>query len=138
MPPADESELLRAHLQGREPNPRGKVATYGDVAAIVGDGCDGRIVGHALGALGPRSVQVAWQRVIGRNGKITTSGLHQPDKLAAEGIEFDERGYVLMNRFHWAGPSEEWALANGCQVLPRAEPPKTRRTTSSVFSEPRA
>ena len=119
MPPADESEYYERIYKVVNQIPRGKVATYGDVAAIVGDGCDGRIVGHALGALGPRSVQVAWQRVIGRNGKVTTSGLHQPDKLAAEGIEFDERGYVLMNRFHWAGPSEEWALANGCQVLPQ-------------------
>lgn len=119
MPPADESEHYERIYKVVNQIPRGQVATYGDVAAIVGNGCDGRIVGHALGALGPRSVQVAWQRVIGRNGKITTSGLHQTDKLAAEGVEFDERGYVLMNRFHWAGPSEEWALANGFQMLPK-------------------
>lgn len=119
MPPADESEYYERIYKVVNQIPRGQVATYGDVAAIVGDGCDGRIVGHALGALGPRSVQVAWQRVIGRNGKITTSGLHQPDKLAVEGVEFDERGYVLMNRFHWAGPTEEWAQTNGFQVLPK-------------------
>ncbi|WP_224361766.1 MGMT family protein [Hyalangium versicolor] len=119
MPPTDERDYFERIYKVVNHIPRGKVATYGDVAAIVGDGCDGRIVGHALGALGPRSVQVAWQRVIGRNGKITTSGLHQPDKLAAESVEFDERGYVVMSRCHWEGPSEEWVLANGFQMLPK-------------------
>ncbi|SEU33737.1 MGMT family protein [Stigmatella erecta] len=97
--------------------PPGKVTTYGDVAAIVAEGCDARIVGHAMGALGPRSVEVPWQRVIGRTGRITTSGLHQRDKLEAEGIGFDERGYALMERFRWEGPSAEWAQANGCKTL---------------------
>jgi methylated-DNA-protein-cysteine methyltransferase-like protein len=119
MPPSDEREYYERIYKVVNQIPRGQVATYGDVAAIVGDGCNGRIVGHALGALGSRSVQVAWQRVIGRNGRITTSGLHQPDKLAAEGVEFDERGYVLMERFHWAGPSPDWAQAHGFQQLPK-------------------
>lgn len=119
MPPNDERDYFERIYTVVNQIPRGQVATYGDVAAIVGDGCDARIVGHAMGALGPRSVQVAWQRVIGRNGRITTSGLHQPDKLAAEGVEFDERGYVIMQRFHWAGPTEEWARAHGFQMLPK-------------------
>jgi methylated-DNA-protein-cysteine methyltransferase-like protein len=119
MPPSDERDYYERIYKVVNQIPRGQVATYGDIAAIVGDGCDGRIVGHALGALGANSMKVAWQRVIGRNGKITTSGLHQPDKLAAEGVKFDERGYVLMSQFHWAGPSEEWAKANGFQLLPK-------------------
>ncbi|MDC0708533.1 MGMT family protein [Stigmatella sp. ncwal1] len=101
--------------------PAGKVTTYGDVAAIVAEGCDARIVGHAMGALGARSVEVPWQRVIGRTGRITTSGLHQRDRLEAEGIGFDERGYVLMERFRWAGPSPEWAQAHGFKQLSEAE-----------------
>jgi methylated-DNA-protein-cysteine methyltransferase-like protein len=117
MPPHDEREYYERIYKVIEQIPRGKVATYGDIASIVGDGCDARIVGHALGALGPRSVQVPWQRVIGRTGRITTSGLHQRDKLEAEGVGFDERGYVLMDRFHWAGPDEEWVRAHGFQKL---------------------
>lgn len=121
MPPSDERDYYERIYKVVEQIPHGKVLTYGDVAAIVGDGCDARIVGHAMGALGPRSAQVPWQRVIGRNGRITTSGLHQPDRLQAEGIELDERGYVLMNRFHWDGPSPEWAKAHGFQTLAEAE-----------------
>jgi methylated-DNA-protein-cysteine methyltransferase related protein len=119
MPSTDERDYYERIYQVVEQIPRGLVATYGDVSTIVGDGCDARIVGHALGALGPRSVKVPWQRVVGRNGKITTSGLHQRDKLEAEGVAFNERGFVLMDRFAWAGPSEEWARAHGFQVLPK-------------------
>ncbi len=121
MTPRDEREYYERIYKVVEQIPRGKVATYGDIAAIVGEGCDARIVGHALGALGPRSVEVPWQRVIGRNGRITTSGLHQRDKLEAEGVGFDERGYALMEPFHWEGPSEEWGRAHGFQPLPREE-----------------
>jgi methylated-DNA-protein-cysteine methyltransferase-like protein len=101
--------------------PRGQVASYGDVAAIVGDGCDARVVGHALGALGPRAAKVPWQRIINHTGRITTSGLRQREQLEAEGVEFDAKGYAVMERFRWAGPSEEWARARGFNPLPKPE-----------------
>ena len=49
---------------------------------------------------------------------ISTQGLAQRQMLAREGVEFDARGRVIMARFHWAGPSAEWAAANGCHTLP--------------------
>jgi len=99
--------------------PRGKVATYGDLAAIVGDGCDARIVGHAMGALGHRAATVPWQRIINRNGGISTSGHGQRELLVAEGVAFDERGHVQLDAHQWEGPSEEWARARGFQTLPK-------------------
>jgi methylated-DNA-protein-cysteine methyltransferase related protein len=99
--------------------PRGQVATYGDIAAIVGDGCDARIVGHALGALGARAPTVPWQRVLSRTGGISTSGFGQRELLEAEGVTFDEQGHVKLDAHHWEGPSEEWARAHGFQTLPR-------------------
>lgn len=101
--------------------PRGQVASYGDIAAIVGDGCDARIVGHALGGLGPRAAKVPWQRIINHTGRISTSGMRQRELLEAEGVEFDERGHALLERFHWAGPSEEWCKASGFQPLAKPE-----------------
>ena len=55
--------------------PRGTVATYGDIAAIVGDGCDARTVGYALNDL-PKASEgaVPWQRVINSMGGISTRG----------------------------------------------------------------
>jgi methylated-DNA-protein-cysteine methyltransferase-like protein len=121
MPARDERDYYEPIYKVVGQIPRGKVSAYGDIAAIVGDGCDARIVGHALGALGPRSMEVPWQRVIGRKknkGHITTAGLHQREKLEAEGIEVDENLDISLEKFRWAGPSQDWAKAHGVQVLP--------------------
>ncbi len=98
--------------------PRGQVSTYGDIAAIVGGGCDARVVGLAMGDLGPRAAKVPWQRIINRSGGISTQGTSQRELLVAEGIEFDEKGKVPLDRFRWAGPDKEWAANHGFNVLP--------------------
>lgn len=117
----DEREYYERIYTVVEQVPRGQVATYGDIATIVGGRCDARIVGHALGALGPRARTVPWQRVINRTGRISTSGVHQRELLEAEGVEFDDQGHALLERFQWAGPSEEWARARGFQPLPKRD-----------------
>lgn len=97
--------------------PAGRVTTYGDLAAIVGGGCDGRAVGQALGALGERSAGVPWQRVVNREGGISTRGLRQRELLEAEGVAFDG-DRVLLARHRWGGPDAEWAATHGFQPLP--------------------
>ena len=118
-PVRDERDFYERIYTASEQVPRGQVATYGDIAAIVGNGCDARIVGHALGALGARAATVPWQRIINRTGGISTSGHGQRELLEAEGVTFDERGHVRMDAHHWPGPSEEWARAHGFQTLPK-------------------
>jgi methylated-DNA-protein-cysteine methyltransferase-like protein len=90
--------------------PRGKVTTYGDVAQLVGPGCDARVVGYAMAACPD---DVPWQRVINAQGKISPRSGDGPAKqqmrLEAEGIEFDARGKIDLNRFRWAGPGGEFA-----------------------------
>jgi methylated-DNA-protein-cysteine methyltransferase related protein len=98
--------------------PAGQVATYGDIAAIVGGGCDARTVGFALNEMPKERPDIPWQRVINREGGISTRGLRQRQLLEEEGVEFDARGNVVMARFHWAGPSAEWAAAHGFNTLP--------------------
>jgi methylated-DNA-protein-cysteine methyltransferase related protein len=99
--------------------PRGQVSTYGDIALIVGGDCDARIVGLAMGDLGPRSAQVPWQRIINRSGGISTmEAVGQRERLRAEGVGFDDKGKVLLDRFRWAGPTPEWASQHGFTPLP--------------------
>ena len=89
--------------------PRGKVTTYGDVAQLVGPGCDARVVGYAM-AVCPDDVP--WQRVINSQGKISLKGeaaQKQRLRLEAEGIVFDPRGKIDLKRFRWAGPGGEFA-----------------------------
>jgi len=89
--------------------PRGKVASYGQIAAILGHPQAARTVGWALNALsGTQAAEVPWQRVINSAGRISISRADlsadiQRARLEEEGVEFDGRGYVDWPRFGWAG-----------------------------------
>ena len=99
--------------------PAGRVATYGDIAAIAGGGCDARTVGYALNALRKTEGEpIPWQRVINAQGGISTKGLLQRKLLEDEGISFDSNGRVPLQQFRWEGPSAAWAAEHGFEVLP--------------------
>ncbi len=73
--------------------PSGKVATYGQIAALVGYGMPARIVGFALHGL-PDGYDIPWHRVINSKGKIsysTSRNEHdslQKKLLENEGVRF--------------------------------------------------
>jgi len=86
--------------------PEGRVATYGQVAALAGFPGHARQVGYALHALHSDQDDVPWQRVINARGEISVrsepeyEGL-QRAMLEEEGIDFDIRGRVDLRRFRW-------------------------------------
>lgn len=85
--------------------PHGRVATYGQVAALAGLPRQPRLVGYALHAL-PSSTTVPWHRVINARGMISIRSnggpsLSQRLLLEREGIAFDARGRVSLERFQW-------------------------------------
>ena len=102
--------------------PAGKVATYGQIAAIVG-GCTARMVGYAMAAL-PYGTDVPWQRVINRQGKISlrgggNGGTLQRQLLETEGVRFDPKtDRVDFNEVGWSGPDWEWLDFHGFQPAP--------------------
>jgi methylated-DNA-protein-cysteine methyltransferase-like protein len=73
--------------------PSGQVATYGQVAALLGLTRGARAVGWALRALGePRAATVPWHRVVGAGGRISPRAGAGPTvqrrRLRAEGVRF--------------------------------------------------
>lgn len=87
--------------------PRGRVVTYGDVAAYVG--CGARQVGYALSALPDRPHRVPWQRVIGGHGTVSErrggdGAVRQRAKLEAEGVSFTRAGKLDLDRLRWRFP----------------------------------
>ncbi len=85
--------------------PRGKVATYGQLAALLGYPRAGRAVGYAMKRC-PHDIP--WQRVVNARGGISlranVSGMiTQRVRLEQEGIPF-ARGRVDLRRCRWAGP----------------------------------
>ena len=86
--------------------PRGKVLTYAQVAALVGQPRAARAVGTALGALrGPLLDLVPWQRVVNAGGRCSDRGDWwadtQRDRLESEGVRFDRSGAVDLDRVGW-------------------------------------
>lgn len=88
--------------------PPGRVATYGDVAAMAcGSRSAARVVGWALRALPTRQDgDVPWWRVINAQGKVSTGQPGEPmseqrARLEDEGVEFGVAGKVSLSRFGW-------------------------------------
>ena len=84
--------------------PRGRVATYGQIAELAGLPRQARRVGYALSAL-PRGTAVPWQRVVNASGEISMRAhpgaeRRQRNLLRLEGIAFD-RGRIPLDRFQW-------------------------------------
>jgi methylated-DNA-protein-cysteine methyltransferase-like protein len=73
--------------------PRGHVATYGQIAAVMGQPRAARTVGWALARSEP---DVPWHRVVNRHGMISIENIHvtkdtQARNLREEGIQVFER-----------------------------------------------
>lgn len=86
--------------------PKGKVATYGQIAALAGHPRSARMVGWALRALHHES-PLPWHRVINSKGRISlpenSEGLLQKFLLEAEGVVFDQQGQVNLEQYQWNG-----------------------------------
>jgi len=86
--------------------PRGRVISYGGVAALLGHPRAARGVGQALHAL-PDGTDVPWWRVVNRHGEISIKGvLHgaarQRQLLRSEGVRFSREGRIDWRRYGWA------------------------------------
>ena len=87
--------------------PRGKVSTYGRIAALTPVPRGARGVGWALAGLDDTTAQhVPWWRVVNAHGRISNefNATLQRSLLEAEGITFSEQGYINLGRYLWSGP----------------------------------
>jgi methylated-DNA-protein-cysteine methyltransferase-like protein len=87
--------------------PAGRVATYGQVAALAGLAGHARQVGYALHAL-PQGTTVPWHRVVNASGRISLRAvpgaeLVQQVLLEREGVHLDARARVPLARVQWKG-----------------------------------
>ncbi len=85
--------------------PAGRVATYGQVATMAGLGNAARQVGYALHSL-PEGSTIPWHRVINARGEVSPRAMPgydgwQRHLLQEEGVVFDDRGRVDLERFRW-------------------------------------
>ena len=85
--------------------PRGRVASYGQVARIAGLPGRARQVGYAMFAL-PNGTNVPWHRVVNAAGAISRrripgAELSQRILLEREKVRFGARGRISLQEFGW-------------------------------------
>lgn len=85
--------------------PPGRVATYGQVAALAGLSGHARQVGYALHAT-PEGLDLPWHRVINAKGEVSPRAEPGPEGyqrhlLEEEGIVFNANGRLDLERYGW-------------------------------------
>ena len=86
--------------------PRGRVATYGQVARLAGLAGQARLVGYALSALETGS-RIPWHRVVNAAGQISLrqeggpAARLQRALLERERVRFNAAGRLSLERFRW-------------------------------------
>jgi len=104
VPSEAESGYARIYAVVRR-IPRGRVATYGQIARLAGLPGQARQVGYALHAMATDR-PVPWHRVINARGEVSRRSHPGSDEaqrqfLEREGVTFDARGRVDLARYQW-------------------------------------
>ena len=91
--------------------PSGRVATYGQIAAMCGSPRAARQVGWAMHAIDDSldKRNIPWQRVINRHGMISTTCLEHPAeeqafRLQREGVQVTKKDgnyFINLSKFLW-------------------------------------
>lgn len=104
--------------------PIGCVATYGQIAKIVG--CGARQVGYAMASL-PLGSDVPWHRVVNSQGGVSprangSGAVVQRTMLENEGVAFGKKDTVDLDRCGWDGPDWSWLHDRGLNPIPLLSP----------------
>jgi len=128
-------ELYRAIHAVIRRIPRGRVATYGQVAELAGYPGGARVAAAAL-KTSTRADRLPWQRVIGKRGDLGRIAILDPIGAAVqrklledEGVEVDEKGLVRLKLYCWLPLTKSRGRA-----APPRRPPRsgsTRRASPS-------
>lgn len=87
--------------------PKGKVVSYGQVAAACGSSRAARQVGGILGAMDADESVIPWWRVINSQGFISIKGNwvltkeHQKSLLQKDGVEVDSEFKINMEKYRY-------------------------------------
>ncbi len=84
--------------------PKGKVATYGQIAVLAGNPRWSRVVGYAL-HVNPKPGVIPCHRIVDRSGRLSPAfafgGVNmQAELLEREGVEVTD-GHVDINKYRW-------------------------------------
>lgn len=80
--------------------PKGKVATYGQIARLIGRDKNSRLVGKVL-SISEYYGKYPCHRVVNHAGRLVPGWYEQRFLLIAEGIEIKNESYVDLRKYQW-------------------------------------
>lgn len=80
--------------------PYGKVATYGQIARLIGRDNNSRLVGKVL-SMAEFYGDYPCHRVVNHQGRLAPSWAEQKELLSAEGITFKDNGLIDLKLYQW-------------------------------------
>ena len=95
-----EERLVYEILSVVEEIPAGKVASYGQIARLIGRERNSRLVGKVL-RMADRYGAYPCHRVVGSDGRLAPGFPEQRERLLAEGVRFLRSGRVDMASCRW-------------------------------------
>lgn len=93
-------DLIYEILSVVEEIPPGYVASYGQIAALIGRDKNARLVGKVL-SLSQYYGQYPCHRVVNRAGRTAPGWYEQQSLLKSEGVTFKKDGCVDMKKHRW-------------------------------------
>ena len=124
--------------------PRGKVATYGQVALLAGLPRGARVAGRAMQA-SSRVDRLPWQRVVGKRGSASAKiSIHDPigaavqrQLLEAEGVAISDAGSISLARHGWRPDVVLRVTGSGTTKRAPAAPARAAKNKTSAKPKPR-
>ena len=95
-----DEALIYEILSVVEEIPAGRVASYGQIARLIGRDRNARLVGKVL-SMAEHYGRYPCHRVVNHAGRPAPHFFDQRERLEAEGVVFKENGCVDMARFQW-------------------------------------
>ena len=123
--------------------PRGRVVTYGQVAALAGLPRQARLVGYAMHGL-PDGSTLPWHRVINAQGKVSVRSFAGPSEglqrhlLEEEGLTFDDSGRVSLKKFRWKPRASSVTRARGAAAAKGTRKPRSNAAAKKAAAKRQA
>lgn len=92
--------LIYEVLSVVEEIPEGSVATYGQIAKLIGRDKSARLVGKVL-SMAEFYGEYPCHRVVNFKGRIVPGWVEQKELLEVEGVEFKDEEHVDIKKFKW-------------------------------------
>ncbi|MCB9560968.1 MAG: MGMT family protein [Kofleriaceae bacterium] len=124
--------------------PRGRVATYGQVAELAGFPGGARAAGAAM--RGSSAARLPWQRIVGKRGPTSARiAIHDPvgaavqrQLLEREGVEVSDAGTIDLRRFGWLPGDDRPRPGRRRRAAAAVTTPGRRRTSAAPRSSRRS